>query len=215
MFGSLLRKAVRGVSKVSKIVPKSILKAGMKALPIVGTAYAAYDVAQEAMSAFSKPKAPALPALPAPPMGLSTSKKKRSALPAITSPRTGPTGIIPWWRGPGGGMQLPWNDPKVHQALKPYSLDDSMLRRFYRAPRGYVVVHDDKGRPYPLRQDVAKKIGWWSPAAKPPMSATEWSALKRANKVVKTLKRMNTMAKRVANFDPRRTVVVSSRKKGR
>lgn len=176
------------------------MKGALKAIPYAGAVYTAVDVAGS-LGAFGRrgggaPPAPALPgAIP--------------GLPAVTSPSTGPGGF--WWRGPGGKYQLPWNDPKVHDALKAFALDDSALRTYYRAPKGYVVVRDENGRPYPLRKDVARRIGWWRPSAQPPMSVTEWQSLKRSNKVVRTLKKMNSMAKRVANFDPRRTVVIEKK----
>jgi len=208
--GRWLKKLGRGAVKLGKAgarsgLIKGVAKSGLlKSIPYAGAIYTAVDIGSK-LGAFGGGSkgggAPGLPAL--------TGGFPGAGLPAVTSPSTGPGGF--WWRGPGGKMQLPWNDPKVHESLKPFSLDDSALRVYYRAPRGYVVVRDDKMRPYPLRKDVARRIGWWRPGAKPPMNVTEWSSLKRANKVVRTLKRMNSMAKRVANFDPRRTVVIDKK----
>jgi len=211
-----LRKLKKGVGVVGRVAGRAITsKAGSLAIKGAATALlgggggAALTIGSSLLGG-SKKKTPSAPALPSYAGGGGFS----AGLPAVTSPSTGPGGF--WWRGPGGKLQMPWSDPSVHDALKPFSLDDSALKIYYRAPMGYVVVRDEKGRPYPLRKDVAIRIGWWHPAAKPPMSATEWKSLKRANHVVKRLKTMNRMAMRVANYDPRRKVkALPPPKKGR
>jgi len=99
---------------------------------------------------------------------------------------TSPTG---GWgpRGPGNKMQWPWQDPNVQAGLKPWALDDSFLKIMYRAPRGYVVVHDENGKPYPLQKWAAKKVGWWREPRKPPISAGEWHQYQTAIRVEKKL----------------------------
>ena len=102
---------------------------------------------------------------------------------------TSPTG---GWgpRGPGNKMQWPWQDPNVQAGLKPWALDDSFLKIMYRAPRGYVVVHDENGKPYPLQKWAAKKVGWWHEPRKPPITAGEWHQYQTAIKVEKRLARI-------------------------
>lgn len=99
----------------------------------------------------------------------------------------GLTNMLPWWKGPGGKLQMPWNDPQVAQYLKQFSLDDSYLRVYYRAPRGYVIVRDAQGRPYAVLRQIAKQFGLWHPAARPPISATDWKHYKRNKAIEKKL----------------------------
>jgi hypothetical protein len=94
---------------------------------------------------------------------------------------------VPWWKGPGGGLQMPWNDPQVATYLKQFSLDDSYLRVYYRAPRGYVIVRDAQGRPFAVLRQIAKQFKLWRPAAKPPISATDWKNYKRSKQIEKKL----------------------------
>jgi len=99
----------------------------------------------------------------------------------------GITSLVPWWKGPGGKLQMPWNDPQVAQYLKQFALDDSYLKTYYRAPRGYVIVHDAAGRPYAVLRQIARQFGLWKPAARPPISATDWKHYKRNKATEKKL----------------------------
>lgn len=100
----------------------------------------------------------------------------------------GPGGLpVPFWKGPGGKLQLPWNDPRVAEYLKPYSLDDAYLKPYYRAPKGFVVLKDASGRPFAVQKEIAKFFGLWKPAAKPPISATDWKHYKRNKAIEKKL----------------------------
>lgn len=94
---------------------------------------------------------------------------------------------VPWWRGPGGGLQMPWNDPQVAEYLKKFALDDSYLKTYYRAPRGYVIVRDAAGRPYAVLRQIARQFHLWRAAAKPPISATDWKHYKRNQVIEKKL----------------------------
>lgn len=82
---------------------------------------------------------------------------------------------------------MPWNDPKIAEYLKQFALDDSYLRVYYRAPRGYVIVRDAQGRPYAVLRQIARQFGLWRPAAKPPISATDWKHYKRNQAIEKKL----------------------------
>lgn len=114
--------------------------------------------------------------------------------PAIAAGTAAATGTllqnIPWWKGPGGKLQLPWNDPRVPDFLKSVSLDDAYLRIYYRAPKGYVVVRDPNGKPYAMLKSAARSLGLWKPAARPPISATDWKHFKRNKAIEKKLRKI-------------------------
>lgn len=129
-----------------------------------------------------------LPALPG------VGPNRAGALPVPPMGRTGGFGIP---RGPGGRMQLPWNDPSVPAFLKQFALDDSYIRPAMRAPRGYVIVRDPDGQPYPVLKSIAQKFKLWKPAKKPPISVRDWQALKRSDRTIKKLRKVVTMASRV------------------
>lgn len=116
------------------------------------------------------------------------------SLPALAMAQTGsvqqtsPGGLpVPWWKGPGGKLQLPWNDPRIPEYLKQFALDDAYLKTYYRAPKGYVIVKDASGRPFAVNKAIAKSFGLWRPAAKPPISATDWKHYKRNQVIEKRL----------------------------
>lgn len=115
-------------------------------------------------------------------------------------------GILPWWRGPGGKLQFPWNDPRVPEFLKQFSLDDSYLSAYYRAPKGYVIIRDPQGRPYAVMKAIAQKFGLWSPTAKPPISATDWKHYKRNQTIEKKLLKIAGPALRKKRGSGRSTV---------
>ncbi len=96
-------------------------------------------------------------------------------------------GTLPAWRGPGGKLQWPWQDPRTAEALKPFALDDAYLRVCYRAPKGYVVVRDASGKPYPVMKWAARRFGLWKPKSKPPISAGDWHKYQTALRVEKKL----------------------------
>jgi hypothetical protein len=99
-------------------------------------------------------------------------------------------GTLPFWRGAGGKLQFPWQDPNVASYLKQFALDDAYLKVSYRAPHGYVVVRDPTGKPYCLLKTAAKFFGLWHPARKPPISAGDWHQYQTAHRVVKKLRKI-------------------------
>ena len=113
---------------------------------------------------------------------------------AIT--QAGPGGLpVPWYKGPGGKLQMPWSDPRIPEYLKQFALDDAYLKIYYRAPKGYVIVRDNSGRPFAVNRAIAKQFGIWRPAAKPPISATEWKHYKRNKIIEKKLRKLAPKAK--------------------
>jgi hypothetical protein len=81
----------------------------------------------------------------------------------------------------------------------------------FRAPRGYVVVYPDDphgrtGTPVAMLKGVAKTCGLWKQPAKPPIKASDWRCLRRANTVVNKLDRIAKLANNVTGkADLRRT----------
>lgn len=114
-----------------------------------------------------------------------TSVLSSAATSAIQNATQGGVGglPVPWFKGPGGALQMPWSDPRIPEYLKQFALDDAYLKTYVRAPRGYVIVRDASGRPFAVLRQIARQFGIWKPAAKPPISATDWKHYKR-NKVI-------------------------------
>jgi hypothetical protein len=130
-----------------------------------------------------------------------------------TETQAGAGGLpVPWWKGPGGKLQLPWNDPKIAAYLKQFALDDSYLKITYRAPKGFVVVRDASGRPYCLAKPIAKQFGLWKPSAKPPISATDWKHYKRNKAIEKKLRKVAAPVIREATSRARRAAATKKRK---
>jgi hypothetical protein len=100
-------------------------------------------------------------------------------------------GILPWWRGPGGKLQMPWNDPRIPEYLKQFAIDDAYLKQYVRAPRGYVIVRDANGNPFGVNKWIAQKAGIWKPSPKPMLTSTDVRALRRAASLQKKLAKLN------------------------
>lgn len=66
---------------------------------------------------------------------------------------------------------------------------DPIIDTIHRAPRGYVIVEypENSGRKMAMLKTVARQFGYWKPAAKPPISATEYKQAKAADKVGRKL----------------------------
>ena len=169
--GDGLFSAIAGVGKaiLKAVVPKNTIVGKMLAGP-AGTSVAKLGI-------------PTLPAMLASGIaGAMIPSGGGAAAPGLGS-------LIPWWKGAGGHLQFPWQDPSFMEGLKPpFVLDDSYLKEIRRAPRGYVVVRDNKGRPYCMAKFIAQKLHDWTPARKPPISAGEWHKYQTAAAVEKKLR---------------------------
>ena len=169
--GDGLFSAIAGVGKaiLKAVVPKNTIVGKMLAGP-AGTSVAKLGI-------------PTLPAMLASGIaGTMIPSGGGAAAPGLGS-------LIPWWKGAGGHLQFPWQDPTFMEGLKPpFVLDDSYLKEIRRAPRGYVVVRDNKGRPYCMAKFIAQKLHAWTPARKPPISAGEWHKYQTAAAVEKKLR---------------------------
>lgn len=193
-FGSFLSSAASlgsklvksPVGRVAGLVPG--LGTVVNAVGLGASAYGVYKALSPSKpTGIAGPMPGGLPALP----GMSGV---RGSAPIMAPGNTGSFGIP---RGPGGKMQLPWNDPSTPAFLKQFALDDSAIKICYRAPRGYVIVHDSSGRPFPLLKKIAQQYHLWKPAKKPPISVRDWSALKRADRTIHKMKKIVTMTTRI------------------
>lgn len=164
-YGPKLFGGIKKLVKFNKGVKKAAIGAG-----ILG----AGAVAARAISGPSDQ----LPALP----GIAQNQAIQAA---------GPGGLpVPFFKGPGGKLQMPWNDPRIPEYLKQFALDDAYLRPYYRAPKGYVIVRDANGRPFAVNKKVAQQFGVWKAAAKPPISATDYKHYKRNQIIEKKLRKI-------------------------
>ena len=203
---SVVRKGVKLVSKVP----------GIKAIPVVGSVVAGAELVSTGVDFISggnrSSAAPAAPALP-------PVLPQAARLPAIPR-QTG--GIVPFGTGarapilpsfnrsgpvtvPQAGPVRPGGPSSVQnlmtaEALKQFAIPANALRTYFRAPPGFVIVRDANGQVFGVLKSIAKQAGIWKPSKKPPISVRQWSSLKRANSTVNKIKRINKMAKNVANF---------------
>jgi D-hexose-6-phosphate mutarotase len=77
------------------------------------------------------------------------------------------------------------------QNALPQTVDASQLRQYYRAPRGYVIVHDQAtGQTIGVRKQDARQLGLWQPKPKPPISVKDWHAYKSAMRTEKKIKKV-------------------------
>lgn len=190
----------------ASLLAKPLIKAvgGLLSKPIVRVAASAGLAA--GVSKLLPGAQSTLPALPS--MG---------SLPAIVGQNTAiqassPGGLpVPFWKGAGGKLQMPWSDPRVPEYLKQFSLDDAYLKISYRAPRGYVIVRDASGRPFAVNKTIARQFGIWKAAAKPPISATDWKNYKRSQQIEKKLLKIAAPAIRRRNKS--KTVIATSTKR--
>jgi len=191
----------------ASLLAKPLIKAvgGLLSKPIVRVAASAGIAAAGTKLLGQQPST--LPALPS--MGsLPTIVNQNTALQASS-----PGGLpVPFWKGPGGKLQMPWSDPRVPEYLKQFSLDDAYLKPYYRAPRGYVIVRDASGRPFAVNKTIAKQFGIWKQPAKPPISATDWKHYKRNQQIEKKLLKIAAPAIRHRHKSTK-TVVVSSKRR--
>lgn len=172
------------IGKVAGLVPG--LGTAVSAIGLAGSAYGAYKaIAGNSGAGASLPMLPggAAPMLPA----------------------------NPGFAGQGSPIQpgdrsIFRNDPNVIKALEAFAIPKSALKVCYRAPKGFVVLHDQVGDAYGLPKVVAQKMGLWKAAKKPLLSVRDTNAIRRAGTAIKKLQHAEKMAKHIANWhSPRRT----------
>ena len=145
-------------------------------------------------------------------------------LPGGAQIQPGQTGGFGLPRGPDGKVQMPWNDPSIGN-LKNVSLDDSYLRTYYKAPKGYIVMWDGGahgvGSPFCVLKSAAAHLRYNNGAkvlhrhAKPPISVGEYHSLKKAHKTVKKVQKIHGLIKYVSEHTTHKGLVkVHHAKKG-
>jgi len=92
------------------------------------------------------------------------------------------------------------DDPNVAAFLKQFAIDDRFLKTYHRAPRGFVVLRDPNGDAYALPRKLAQQYAGWKPARKPPISVRDWSAMQRAQSVIKKLRVIEKAGRKLAAF---------------
>lgn len=203
------------VTKYAKFIPGPIGTVAT-AIGAASSAYGAYKTIKGVVGTKGAPTMPSVPSFSLPSLPGVTPNKGAGRAPMPMPGQTGggwnPLKWIP--RGPGGRMQMPWNDPSVPAFLKQFALDDSFIRPAMRAPKGYVIVRDADGQPYPVLKKVAQQFGLWKPAHKPPISVGDYQALKRADRTVKKMRKIYATIARVDKATTKGGKVTIHRKKG-
>lgn len=75
--------------------------------------------------------------------------------------------------------------------MLPDVLDPSLLRQYYRAPKGYVMVRDrTTGNVMAVKRSVAIANRLWHAGRKPPISAGDWHKYQTARSVAKKLHKL-------------------------
>jgi hypothetical protein len=97
-------------------------------------------------------------------------------------------GSLPALPGMGGLSALTSRPGASIQSAMPDVLDTSVLKTYYRAPKGYVIVRDpSSGSVVAVRKAVARAYKLWRPARKPPISASDWHHYQRNQALEKKL----------------------------
>ncbi len=179
-IGSLLRKGTNLVKAATRIPGVSTLT---RAVPGLGLAYTAFDIGSAAYGAMRGGGGGGLPALPG--------------------------GAMPLPGGPGapaamGRRSIFRDDPNVAEFLKQFAIPARALKTYYRAPNGFVIMHDAVGDPYGIPKALAKDYLGWKPAKKPPISVRQWSAMKHIRATMRSLKKVDSTARQLAAFGMRR-----------
>lgn len=174
------KRLLKGAASVTKLVDKApVVGSVARALPFVGAAMTAVQVGSSLLG----------------------GSKGGGALPALPMPQGAAAGLpmIPGANAPAtmGSRSIFRNDPNVVEALKPYAISMHNLKQYYRAPRGFVIVHDQVGDPYALPRKLAQMARLWKPAHKPPISVGEWQSIKKADRTVKKMKKIFRMTAHV------------------
>ncbi len=181
MFGLALKLGATGLKALARGLPRNTVLSKMlrpafgMAKAVAGPAAIGTAVGYSLGQNMGGTQLPALP-------GVGQGVLLPSQMPNV--------GTLPFWRGPGGKLQFPWQDPNIASYLKQFALDDAYLKRTVRAPHGYVVVRDPNGNPYCLLKTAAIFFGLWHKARKPPISAGDWHKYQTAHRVVKKLRKI-------------------------
>lgn len=179
-FGKLLKGIGKAVGAVSRVGNIPIVGNVVKAIPGVGTAVSVIGAGAGVYNL------------------LSGSGGGGASLPAL------PGGNMPALPGSAGAPpvvgQRGWfqNDPNIAAALQQWAISKANLRTAYRSPvKGYVIVRDVNGDAYALPKFLAKKYAGYKESKKPPISVGDWEAVKRADRTIKSVRKIMTTMVRV------------------
>ena len=99
--------------------------------------------------------------------------------------------------GEGNGGEFVGNGSRNVQGCPPVVVPVRVINRA-QVPRGYVVVIDPAtNKKVGMLKSVARNCGLWKPARKPPISASDWRCLQKANSTVKKLDRVVKMSNKI------------------
>jgi hypothetical protein len=161
MLLSMLAKGIKSAYfAVKKPMPKvkAVVAAAAKAAGVVGTYAAADVVANQLSKGLTGPGGFGLPAL-------NVGGQVGGGIAALAA-------------RPGTSIQ----------SAMPDVLDTSVLKTYFRAPKGYVIVRDPgTGSVVAVRKAIAKAYHLWKPARKPPISASDWHHYQRNQQLEKKL----------------------------
>lgn len=119
---------------------------------------------------------------PPPPMnGQSTSRQPRGII------RRTIEKVLPGGRS---GYELtPYEGTEYDRIGRPIAVHGEVIERMY-VPPGYVVVDMPDGERIGVLREVARSMGLWKPRPKPPITAGDARAIRRANSARKRVKRL-------------------------
>jgi len=199
-FGKLLKGIGSVVKTASRVGNVPIVGNVLKAVPGVGTALSLAGAATGAYQLLGGGGGGG--GLPAIPSGFAGGN-----LPAL--PGGGAPPIV-------GSRSILRDDPNVVEALKPWAIATRNLKQYYRAPlKGYVIRRDSAGDPYAIPKFLATKYLGYKSAKKPPISVGDWEAVKRADRTIKSVRKiMTTMTRVDAGISGGKVKVKSKKKKG-
>lgn len=217
---SFAKAAIKGVSKIAS---NPLVRGAASFLPGAAIGIAAAEGVSALTGGGGGPApapAPGLPALPPMPM---------MAPAMVTNGGYGGAGAVPMMapamtQGAARSMmRAPVFTSAQLQSMfaAGVAIPFGQLRTIRRAPKGYVVIHaphESGGETFVgLDKRLARAWGLWKPARKPPISAGDWHAVGKANRVVRKFRNVERSIKKVANFHSRRpapkTVAVVTRGK--
>lgn len=189
-MGSIFGNIARGLGSAVMSVSRSPIA---KAIPVVGTGLSVLGAAST-LGLFGSSNA-----------GNPASMPGMPQLPANS--KMGDRGIFS-------------NDPNLPDMLKPFAISKGNLKAYYRAPKGFVIRHDEVGDPYGIPKKMARAYLGWKPAKKPLLSIRDTNAIRHAGTAIKKLQKAEKMAKHIANWhspqkNPSRNIIVTGGVVGR
>jgi hypothetical protein len=183
----------------------SILGKGLRSVPILGTAIGIADMAADIgktaggllkrlpknVPVSSLPQLPAIRSMPGAVSRLPSIGSRVGSLAGRGLNIAGAVGSTVYLGDMAINAVTHGKKNSVQQSMLPQTVDESQLKAYYRAPKGYVVVKDTvSGKVIGVRKADARALGLWKPKPKPPISVKDWHAYKAAIKTEKKIKKV-------------------------